>query len=401
VDAFFIIAPLWLTSFVVSCQLFIIAPLLPIIQDELLNPNDPSDFALGLLGTAYSISLAISTLIVGPISDRIGRRKILIAGTGLIAIALLLHGTVMYYESLLIMRALAGVAAGAYSGSMVAFVGDYFPYHRRGRIVALIMTGIAFGLIIGTPSGILMADVFGFQSPFIVFGGLMILACFMAWRFLPEIHIASTNTRISISNAVMTYHQLLKRPDSLAGILTYFLLFVSIGLFIFFFPKWLEEDLGFSIQQLAFLFIIGGIGITTGTISGGTLSDRLGRKPIIILASLAMLLILPLITYWAKGLMSATILTSVILLLGAMRTSPIMALLTTLTTDAQRGTLMSLIIASGQCGLGISIAASGWIYESYSFQYNMLASAIAILLMTVCVWKLLPEPIEPGMKSPV
>ncbi len=388
--SFFIIAPLWLTAFIVSCQLFIVAPLLPVIQDELLNQHDPSDFKLGLLGTAYSISLAISTLIVGPISDRIGRRKVLVMGTSLIAIVLLLHSVARYYESLLIMRALTGVAAGAYSGSMVAFVGDYFPYNRRGWATGLIMTGVAGGLIIGTPGGILIANTFGFQAPFIVFGGIMALACFMAYWFLPE--TASGETQLSIPMALMTYHELLKKPHPLAGIVAYFLLFASIGFFIFFFPKWLEEDLGISIQQLALLFVIGGVGIVTGTTSGGILSDRYGRKPIIILTSLAMALVLPLVIYFAQGLMSATILTTVILLLGGMRTGPIMALLTTLTSDAQRGSLMGLIIAAGQCGLGISIATSGWIYESLGFEYNVLASTVAIVIMAGCVWKLLPEP---------
>lgn len=393
--AFFIIAPLWLTAFIVSCQLFIVAPLLPLIQDELLNQNDPSDFALGLLGTAYSISLAISTLIVGPISDRIGRRKVLIAGTALIAFVLLLHGAVYYYESLLIVRSLTGIAAGAYSGSMIAFVGDYFPYNQRGRATGLIMTGVACGLIIGTPGGILIADTFGFQSPFIIFGGLMAVACFMAWRFLPETRKPSNQTLLSIPKALMTYRELLKKSHPLAGILVYFLLFASIGFFIFFFPKWLEEDLGISVQQLAFLFVISGIGIVTGTISGGMISDRSARKPIIIIASIAMVSVFPLLIYWAKGLMSATMITAVILLLGSLRTGPIMALLTTLTSDAQRGSLMGLVIAGGQCGLGISIAISGWIYETSGFELNVIASAIAIILMAGCVWKLLPEPKEP------
>jgi len=390
--SFFIIAPLWLTAFIVSCQLFIVAPLLPLIQDELFNSSHPSDFALGFLGTAYSIMLSISTLIIGPISDHIGRRKILIFGTALISGALLLHGFATYYESLLIVRACTGVAAGVYSGSMVAFVGDYFPYNRRGWATGWIMTGVASGLIIGTPGGILLADTFGFQTPFMAFGILMGLACLMAWRFIPETRVTSGEDRFSLIQTFNTYTRLLRTRGPIAGAFVHFLIFMSIGFFVFFFPKWLEEDLGFSIQQLALLFVIGGMGIVMGTTSGGMLSDRYGRKPIIIGSSLAMVLVLPWITYWAQGLWSATLLTTMILLFGAMRTGPMMALLTAITTDSKRGTLMGLVVASGQFGLGVSTAASGWIYENLSFEYNVLACIIIILIMIGGVWKLLPEP---------
>ncbi|MCY4224460.1 MAG: MFS transporter [Bacteroidetes bacterium] len=393
-NSFFIIAPLWLTAFIVSCQLFIVAPLLPLIEDELLNPAQPSDFALGFLGTAYSILLSISTLIIGPISDLVGRRKILIWGTALISITLLLHGLATHYESLLIVRACTGVAAGVYSGSMVAFVGDYFPYNRRGWATGWIMTGVASGLIIGTPGGILLADTFGFQSPFMIFGILMGLACLMAWRFIPETRVISREESFSLIRTFNTYTKLLKTPRPVTGAFVHCLIFMSIGFFIFFFPKWLEEDLGFTIQQLALLFVIGGIGIVIGTTSGGMLSDRFGRKPIIIGSSLAMVLVLPWIAYWAQGLWSVTVLTTLALLFGAMRTGPMMALLTAITTDSKRGTLMGLVVAAGQFGLGVSTATSGWVYEHLSFEWNVIASILVILVMMGVLWKLLPEPKE-------
>lgn len=392
--AFLIIAPLWLTAFIVSCQLFIVAPLLPLIQDGLLNATRPSDVALGLLGSAYSVALACSTLVVGPISDRIGRRKVLIVGTALIAVVLLLHVVATHYESLLIIRALTGIAAGVYSGSMVAFVGDYFPYKRRGWATGWIMTGVACGQIIGTPAGILLANAYGFQIPFVLFGVLMAVACAMAWRFLPEPNVEYDLSPLSMTAALKKYGKLLMSPEPRTGALIYFLLFASLGLFLFFFPKWLEEQVGISVQQIALLFVIGGIGIVLGTTSGGLLSDRFGRKPILMMVCLLLVVLLPFVTLWVKGLLSAAVLITFILLLGAMRTSPIMALLTTLTAHGQRGSMMGLAIAAGQFGLGISTGVAGWLYEHPGFLYNVLAASGSVALMAWVIWRLVEEPTE-------
>lgn len=393
-DGFLIIAPLWLAVFVVSCQLFIVAPLLPLIQNELLNASAPTDFALGFLGSAYSIALAISTLIVGPVSDRVGRRKVLVVGTALIALTLFLHGFARHYESLFLVRALAGMACGVYSGSMVAFVGDYFPYNRRGWATGWIMTGVAAGQVIGTPAAILLANTYGFQAPFVAFGGLIAIASVMAWRWFPQPNVEYDTAPLSITTVLNTYSQLLRSPGPRAGAILYILLFLSIGLFLFFFPKWLEEDIGISVQQLALLFVIGGIGMIVGTTVGGMLSDRLGRKPILILACLALAILLPFATMWVTGLMSATIFITLVLILGAMRTGPIMALLTALTTQAQRGAMMGLAVAAGQFGLGVATAVAGWLYENPGFLYNILSGTVAVLLMAVVVWRMVSEPTE-------
>ena len=391
---FLIIVPLWLAVFVVSCQLFVVAPLLPLIQNELLNASTPTDFALGLLGSAYSIALAISTLIVGPVSDRVGRRKVLVVGTALIAVMLFLHSFARHYESLLLVRALSGMACGVYSGSMVAFVGDYFPYNRRGWATGWIMTGVAAGQVIGTPAAILLANTYGFQAPFVAFGGLIAIASVMAWRWFPQPNVEYDTAPLSPTAVLNSYVQLLRNPGPRAGAILYFLLFLSIGLFLFFFPKWLEEDIGISVQQLALLFVVGGIGLTVGTIIGGMLSDRLGRKPILILACLALAVLLPFATLWITGLASATVFITIVLILGAMRTGPIMALLTALTAQAKRGTMMGLAVASGQVGLGVATAVAGWLYQNPGFLYNILSGAVAVLLMAVVVWRMVSEPTE-------
>ncbi|MEZ4765701.1 MAG: MFS transporter [Calditrichia bacterium] len=71
--------------------------------------------------------LGVFALVIGPISDKIGRRKIILLGTGAMSLALFLHYFAFDYFSMMTVRAVAGCAGGMLTGSTVSYVGDYFP----------------------------------------------------------------------------------------------------------------------------------------------------------------------------------------------------------------------------------------------------------------------------------
>ena len=108
-----IISALWLLMFSASSQLRIMPPILPQVGKQL-----HIDVAIqGTLVTAYAIMLGIMALVVGPISDKVGRRRILLYGTGAMSIALALHNFAIDYYTFLFARAAAGVRHGHGSGA--------------------------------------------------------------------------------------------------------------------------------------------------------------------------------------------------------------------------------------------------------------------------------------------
>ena len=139
----------------------VIVPLLSSIGEEL----GVATAALGNLVTAYAVTVGLFALVAGPISDRVGRRRVLLWGSALMTVALALHGAASSYSSLLAFRTLAGVAGGILSGAVVAFVGDYFPSDRRGWANGWVMTGLATGQILGVPAGTLLAGGSGYRLP--------------------------------------------------------------------------------------------------------------------------------------------------------------------------------------------------------------------------------------------
>ena len=78
---------LWLAVFSSSSQVMIIAPILPDISQELGFPLS----WLGLLVASYAAAVGVFALLTGPVSDRLGRRPVLLAGSLLMTAALCLH----------------------------------------------------------------------------------------------------------------------------------------------------------------------------------------------------------------------------------------------------------------------------------------------------------------------
>lgn len=373
-----------------SSQVIIIAPILPRIGDALGIP----EHLLGTLITSYAVMLSIFALIMGPISDKFGRRRVLLIGSIAMSAALFLHGIADSYLSLLIVRAAAGAAGGALSGAAVAYVGDYFPYERRGWANGWVMSGIAFGQIVGVPVGTLLADFFGFRWPFMMFAVSMLLAAVLIWRVVPQPNVKRDADRLSVSRAVSNYSALLKRPEVTAVSVVYFLMFFSLGLYITYLPTWLEGTLHVTGAHIASLFFAGGIAnIVTGPLAG-RMSDRIGRKPLIVTSCVGLGLVMVMTTYLVGSLLAAYLMFAAAMVMVAMRISPFQSLVSSLVSGERRGALMSLTVALGQVGIGIGGGVAGLVYTRYGFFSNSLIGALTILVMAYLVQQWIPEPDE-------
>ncbi len=165
-----------------------------------------------------------------------------------------------------------------------------------------------------------------------------------------------------------------------------------MSIFIVYFPTWLERSIGFSPNQIATLFLVGGVAnVLTGP-QAGRLSDRVGRKRIILLSCVGLSLVMLVTTVLIKSLWVAYPLFFLTMVLVAMRISPFSALLTALVPDQNRGSLMSLTVALGQVGFGLGGALAGPFYANFGYGSNTIIGAVSVLGMGLMVWFLVPEP---------
>ena len=374
--------------FSASSQVIIISPILPNISAEL----GVAEAKLSLLVTSYAILLGICALITGPISDKIGRRRIILIGCSSLAVTLLLHGFANSFWSLLVIRSLAGAAGGMLSGAAVSYVGDYFPYEKRGWANGWVMSGVAAGQILGIPLGKFLAGLFGFRLPFVIFGVTMAFAVIFIWRYVPQPNVVRSSEPLTIKRSVKNYWSLLQESEIVASAAAYTLMFASIGLYLVFLPTWLEREVGLLNNDIVFLFLMGGVlNVITGPMAG-RISDRMGRKPIIIIACVGLALVMIATTYFVTNRLEAFIFFGLGMVLISMRVSPFQALITALVEADRRGSLMSLSISIGQIGMAVGAAIAGSAYVSYGYLSNTVMGAVSMLIMALVVAMFIPEP---------
>lgn len=383
-----ILFALWLLVFSSTTQIMIVSPMLPQISQQLDVPEDLQGALVGV----YALMVGVFALVIGPISDRVGRRKILLLGTALMAGALLLHMAATTFVIFLGVRVLAGVAGGVLTGSAASYVGDYFPNERRGWAQGWIMSSTAFGQIAGVPLGIWLAGAFDFRTPFLMFAVTMIVAFALVWFFVPQPQVERSQQPLRVGDALGKYWSLLHRTDVLAGTGAYTLMFLGLAFYIILLPKWLTETFDASPTGIATLFLVGGIANAVTAPIAGRLSDKIGRKPIIVWSSLAFAVVIALVTFTVREFWMAYPLFFVTMVLVAARMSPFQALMSSLASGAERGSLLSLIVAIGQLGFAAGGTFAGTAYTRFGYRSNTFLGAGAIVLMALLVWRFLPEP---------
>lgn len=377
-------------------QVMLIAPIFPRMREQL----GLAEGALGPLVAADAIMLGLVALVAGPISDRIGRRRILMIGGGLMTVALACHALAFDYTSLLVVRALAGAAGGVLSGAAVAYVGDYFPYNQRGWANGWVMTGMAFGQIIGIPAGTVLAGHFGFRTPYLGFAVLAAATFLLVWRVVPQPNVDRTTGRLTIGTALRGYAELLRNPAIVGAVLVFAVTFLGNSLFIIYLPTWLEDTVHARPNEVAALFFIGGIAnVLTGP-RAGRLSDRIGRRQVIIASSIGLSVLIVSITLLVQHIATAFIIFALVMVLFAARIGPFQALITQLVPATRRGSLMSLAVGTGQLGFAFGSMLAGVAYAHGGYRISTIIASIFLLVTAWIVWKYLPEPDAPERPHP-
>ena len=138
---------------------------------------------IGTLFTAGAVGAAVSSPFWGSLSDRFGRKKIMVFSMAAFAIVFLGYAFSRNYIHLVLVQVLEGLAWAAMGSTAVALVADVVPEENRGKAMGIYNMTWNTGWIIGPTMGGLISDHFGFMTTFLLCSGLtaagLVLAAFL------------------------------------------------------------------------------------------------------------------------------------------------------------------------------------------------------------------------------
>jgi DHA1 family tetracycline resistance protein-like MFS transporter len=177
-----------LTIFIDFMGFGVVLPLLPFWAERL----GAGPVGVGLLLTVYALAQFIFTPVLGTLSDRYGRRPIILASLVIEALSLALSAVAGSLAILVGARFIGGLGA-ANIGSAQAVVADVTPVEGRARGMGLIGAAIGLGFVVGPALGGLVAPL-GPAVPFWVAMSVALANALLVLRFLPETRYARTES---------------------------------------------------------------------------------------------------------------------------------------------------------------------------------------------------------------
>ncbi len=358
-----------------------ISPILPLIAGEFQLEAGQIG---GQLGTSYALAAAAAALVIGPLSDRFGRRRFLLYASITFGLSLLAVLFVKTATTLALARLFTGLAAGTFSTCATAYVGDYFPYERRGTAMSIVQSGYFLAFVLGIPIASIVAQWQGWRISFAVFGAISVLIFALVLLFLPDdkqAHTAQGEIKLR------SYKIIFATKERLASIAAAFCVSCGFVGFLFYLGAWLTSRNNLQPQTIGYIFIAVGVVSLISAFVAGALADRFGKRLISGLSTLVLAVMLFLI----PGLDFGILLIGGFLLAAlafAFRQGPVQALATELVPTQARGALVAVRNTASQIGIAISTWASGKLYDAYGYRavgifcgIVSLAAGLFILMM--------------------
>jgi MFS family permease len=156
------------------------------LENEFNARLSQTAIGFGIAFSALTVARLVVQIPIGRLSDRIGRKRLIVGGMIALAPLTVLFGFVTSTTQLVGLRLLQGVATAGVAAPAFALAGDLARKGGEGREMSFVTMGFGLGLGIGPLLAGALAGYVGFEVPFYVVGALSLVGAVLVWRWAEE-----------------------------------------------------------------------------------------------------------------------------------------------------------------------------------------------------------------------
>jgi len=379
---------IFLTVFIDLLGFGILIPILPTFAKiELLV----DETAIGVVVAVYSFVQFLFNPILGRLSDKYGRKPIIVISQFINAIGYVLFAFTSSYMILLVSRIVAGVGGSSISVAQ-AYIADITTKENRAKGMGVIGAAFGLGFVFGPLMGGILAS-YGYMLTGFASAIFSILAFIFTIMLLPESNVnrnAPTETKRKLID-IDGLKNVFAKPERAMLILLFFVLTFSFANIYGTFALLGLQVYGFSDMQNGFMFGI--IGLTSAIVQGGLIgriNKLISKINILKLGSFLIMLNLALIPYGGTFLGLAII--SVFLSIGTGIFQPtVLSLISEVTPEDEQGVTLGVNQSVSAMARVLGPLWGGFAFEFLGYPYPFLTGAAFTLIIFIFTLFYIPK----------
>ena len=336
---------------------------IPVLPDYAKNEFGASPFTIGWLVASYSIMQFIAAPFLGQLSDKYGRRPVLLFSLLGTSVAALITGLATTLPLLFFGRIFDGITGGNISTAQ-AYIADVTSKENRAKGMGLIGAAFGLGFVFGPAIGGILSKISP-HAPFFFVSALAFTNATLLYFILPEpvkkVFVEASG-KFRKSRLAELFDSL-KNPK--LGTLTaiYFFLVTAFSIMSYAFVLYTMERFGYAAEQNGYIFAF--IGIIAVIFQGGLvgrLTERFGENALTIAGCLLMaasLFGIPFIYPNSGGLFALLIVTAFLAIGNSMATPAVQSLVSKNSSEAEQGKTLGVVQSGASLARAIGPALGG------------------------------------------
>lgn len=387
---------IFLSVFIDLLGFGILIPILPSFSIKVLNIDEAQ---IGIAIAIYSFVQFIFNPILGKLSDKRGRKPVIVFCLFLNAVGYIIFSFTHSYFLLLTSRVIAGIG-GSSIGVAQAYIADVTTREKRSKGMGVIGAAFGLGFVFGPLIGGFLAN-YGFAVIGFVAAGFSLLASILTIIYLPESLkqnqlseniITQTQRRVLFDFEGMK--KILKKPDLAVLIFLFFILTFSFANIYGTFALLGLKVYGFTDQQNGYIYGI--IGLASAIVQGGMLgwiNKMMSNKTILIIASFLIMIMLAMIPY--AGTFLGLAIVSIVLSYGTGTFQPtVLSLISEVVTDTEQGITLGLNQSLASLARVLGPLWGGFAFKYLGYPFPFITGAIFMSIIFLLTVFYLPKKIK-------